>query len=189
MGAAMRRPAGNGIRPSPRQEFFARALIWFYVLGTLASVVLWIMLRRNPERLVWFELIFTLTNVPVSGSLLSIVLLAITSRLLIGRKRAGLVIAAVFQGMAILGGLFVFGALAAYPEEIPIAEDLWSWHFLFGPGVDIVASLIGIPLLWACWWARRSFRGGCAADPGWPWAPAWRPARCSRSPSPGSACG
>lgn len=146
-------------RPTARQELFARGLIWLHVLGILASLVLWAMFHRGPVRMTWFELFFTFLNVPVSGSPVSIVLLALMARLLVGRKRAGLVVVAIFQVLALLAAVAAVTAIAVFPEDFPEALDFWSWHFISGLGIDILASVPGVLMLAGCWWARASFPG------------------------------
>ena len=146
-------------RPTARQELFARGLIWLHVVGILASLVLWVMFHRGPVRMTWFELFFTFLNVPVSGSPVSIVLLTLMARLLVGRKRAGLVVVAIFQVLALLAAVAAVTAIAVFPEDVPEALDVWSWHFISGLGLDILASIPGVLLLAGCWWARPSFPG------------------------------
>lgn len=156
---ARRQILAGTVRPTPRQELFARVLIWVHVLSIIASIVLWVMFRRHPERLAGFELPLLLINIPVSGSLVSIVLLAITARLLIGRKRAGLGLVAFFQALAVVAGLSLLAAVVVYPDVLPPALDIWSVRFLMGPGVDIASSLVGLIMVWLCWWARPAFPG------------------------------
>lgn len=154
------RPKRPGPPPTAGQELFARALIWAYVFGVVASIVLWVLVHRRYARLNWVEVLYWLVNIPVSGSLLSIVLLALTTRMLVGRKRAGLGVVAFFQLLGLVAAVGGIAQLAAFPETVSeVFDDVWSLRFLLGPGLDLLAGVVGALLLWACWWVRRSFPG------------------------------
>ncbi len=156
------RPPGSrgAVRPSRGQEIFARVLIWLHVLGVLSSLVTWVLWHRKFYRTSWVEGFYWLLNIPVSGTVLSIVLLALTARMLIGRKRAGLAIVAFFQVLGVVGAAATIAELVLVPDAaVEVFEDVWSARFLLGAGLDIVAGLVGVLGLAALWWVRPSFPG------------------------------
>jgi lysyl-tRNA synthetase class 2 len=138
------------MRPSrlagPASPRAARALTLTYGIATVVALVL-VLLVHRASRPGLGELVFSLLNVPVAPSFVSLVVLALTTRALVGRKRTGLWLVAAFQVVGV--GL---GLVALVPRNAPMIVSLWRTHGAFGRGVDIAG--IGIGLV-ALWWLRR----------------------------------
>ncbi|MDO5710173.1 MAG: bifunctional lysylphosphatidylglycerol synthetase/lysine--tRNA ligase LysX [Micrococcales bacterium] len=152
------RASRSNSAPGPRQEFCARTITWLYALGGLSSVFLWLLdhgTRREHGSFV--ELLFSFLNVPVSDSLVSIVLLVLSARMLVGRKRVGLAVVAGFQVVGIAVGAMTLLRVTTYTG--PEILDPWSDRFLLGPGLDIAGIASGVFVLGLCWWCRPAFPG------------------------------
>jgi len=138
-----------------RQEIVARVLVWTYAVATVATVFLWLFEHWGRRHVSWPEILFQFINVPASNSAISVVVLALITRALVGRKRVGLVAVALFQ---------VFGMLTALQVAYLLFTDAditWphgGWWFALAL-VDLGAMAPAIVILGLCWWARPAFPG------------------------------
>ncbi|WP_082043699.1 bifunctional lysylphosphatidylglycerol synthetase/lysine--tRNA ligase LysX [Mobilicoccus massiliensis] len=140
---------------TPRQELVARVIVWAYALAAVMSLFLWLVERWGRRHASWVELTFTFLNLPVSNSLVSVVILALMTRALLGRKRIGLIAVAFFEVVGVLIGLQVLYALMSGHRELHLWGD---WRFL-GPLLDLGAIVPAVLILWVCWWVRPAFPG------------------------------
>lgn len=132
----------------------ARAVTGTYGLGLLVAAVLWLVTLGRTHRNSWLEIVFGLLNVPVGRSLVSVVVLGLITRALVGRKRVGLIAVAAFQVAGIYLGLVAAGRLAAAP-----AVSSWQSRETFGQVLDAASSVIAVLALWWLWRIRAAFPG------------------------------
>ena len=131
----------------------ARALSTIYAAGTFAAALL-VLLAADARRPTLIEQLFGLINVPVSSSLLSVVVLALVTRALIARKRVGLALVALFQAIGIAVGIATL-----IPREDHPLLDLWQSRGNFGRFLDIASILTGLVALFWLFTIRRGFPG------------------------------
>ncbi|WP_068398207.1 bifunctional lysylphosphatidylglycerol synthetase/lysine--tRNA ligase LysX [Kribbia dieselivorans] len=131
----------------------ARALSTIYAVATAVALIL-TLLSSGLHGTTWAERAFGLLNVPVAQSLLSVVVLALTSRALIARKRVGLVLVAAFQVIGI-----VLGLAALLPRGSTGWFEVWQSRTGFGRALDVAAVVTGLFALWMLWRVRGEFRG------------------------------
>lgn len=131
----------------------ARALSTLCAVATAVALVL-TLLSTGLHGTTLAERVFGLLNVPVAPSLVSVVVLALTSRALIARKRVGLVLVAAFQVIGILLGL-----AALLPRGSTGWFDVWQSRTGFGRALDLAAVVTGVFALWMLWRVRGDFRG------------------------------
>ncbi|MGO4596403.1 bifunctional lysylphosphatidylglycerol synthetase/lysine--tRNA ligase LysX [Terrabacter sp. 2RAF25] len=130
--------------PAPHRS--ARLLTGLYALATLVALLLTLLARRRPGP-VPGEAVFGLLNVPVARTFVSVVVLALVTRALIGRKRIGLWLVALFQVL----GLYV-GVVALVPAaRLPLVR-MWESRGDLGRGLDIASMVVAVAVLW---WLRR----------------------------------
>lgn len=154
-GTAARDVSLRGTQVSARQELVARIFTWVAALGAFTSVALWVIQfwgRRHPS---WLELTFTFLNIPVSNSLISVVILFLMLRALVGRKRLGLVAVAFFQIIGVLVGVEVLTGIAGRGDT----PRIWGDWRLLGPLLDMGAVVPALIILGLCWWVRPAFPG------------------------------
>ncbi|NUO33826.1 MAG: DUF2156 domain-containing protein, partial [Dermatophilaceae bacterium] len=137
--------------PAPHRS--ARLLTGLYAAATVVALVLTLVARRRPEP-VEFEAVFGLLNVPVARTFVSVVVLALVTRALLGRKRIGLWLAALFQVL----GLYV-GVVALVPAaRLPLVR-MWESRGDLGRGLDIAAMVVAVAALWWLHRIRAEFTG------------------------------
>jgi lysyl-tRNA synthetase class 2 len=144
---ATRRPVDPG---SPRA---ARVLTATYALATAAALLLALTHRHRPGPTP-VEAVFGLLNIPVAPSVVSVVVLGITTRALLGRKRIGLWLVAAFQGLGVLIGLLAVLPLRHHPF-------VWMWETRgdLGRVVDAAGILVALGAGWWLWRLRGQFTG------------------------------
>jgi lysyl-tRNA synthetase, class II len=140
-------------RRSRRLERGARVLTWTYASAAVLALLLWL-LRWNAHRPTWLEMVFGLFNVPLFGSLVSFVVLALITRALIGRKRVGLIAAAAFQLLGMYLGVVALARLTFKPV---LAQ--WGSHRLLNHWLDVASLIIGGLILAGLWLLRPAFPG------------------------------
>ncbi|MDN5777744.1 MAG: bifunctional lysylphosphatidylglycerol synthetase/lysine--tRNA ligase LysX [Humibacillus sp.] len=121
-------------------------------MATFIAVVLTLGVRRS-YRPSGAELFFGLLNVPVAPTVVSVVMLGLTTRALLGRKRVGLWLVAAFQ---ILG--IVLGAVELLRAQLPL-DELWETRGSLGRGLDTAAMGVAFIALWWLWRVRSQFTG------------------------------
>lgn len=153
-------PARRGVgRRSPeaterRIQRAARIVTACYALGVLSAMYLWIRTLWHGHREAWLENGFGLFNIPVTPSLVSVVVLALCTWSMVGRKRVGVAAVMVFQ---ILGAyLGLAGALRMV--HAPALNALYT-RSDFGSIVDGSSVLVGLALVAWLWSIRRAFPG------------------------------
>ena len=140
---------GPVVRGRPRA---ARTIGTIYAAAAVSALLLLLFSRSRRPSLV--ELAFGLINVPVNASLLSAVVLGVTARALLARKRAGLVVVAAFQVIGI-----VLGLVTLLPRQSIGWLALWQSRTTFGRTLDVIAVAIGALALWWLWRVRGEFPG------------------------------
>jgi lysyl-tRNA synthetase class 2 len=136
----------------PGRERAARLLIACYALATPVAFVLWLTGRWHIPDPHWLEAAFSLLNVPVAPSLVSIVLLALITLTLVARKRFGLWMVALTQ----ISGMYLGIAVLL---RLPWSPDAGGWdsvHRLYRV-LDIASLPLGAVILVVLWWLRREF--------------------------------
>ena len=131
----------------------ARLLTSAWALATVCASVLVLFVAKD-VRPSAVERFFALVNVPVAPTLLSVVVLLLTTRALLARKRAGLLAAAAFQVVGIVVGL-----VALLPRPTGGWVELWQSRGGLGRILDVLAIITGtIGLAWL-WRLRGRFTG------------------------------
>ena len=138
---------------APAPQHPARLLTGVYALATLVALVLTVLARRRPHPLLGEE-VFGLVNVPVAPTVVSVVVLALATRALLGRKRIGLWFVAAFQVLGIYLGL----AALAPGLRLPFAR-MWESRGDLGRGLDVVAMGVATVALGWLWRTRNDFTG------------------------------
>lgn len=147
-GRRHRRP-----EPTPAQERWARILTWLYAVATLTAVVLWLArLAGFPSRLP-VVVAFGALNIPLTPSLVSIVVLALVTGALLRRRRVALMLLAVF---AVLG-LLVSAAILAELWGRPAGDRPAAAALAVGTAVELIGIVASVLTLWLVWWVRPAF--------------------------------
>ena len=144
---------GTRTSGTPARHRPARLVTGVYALATFVALVLTVMARGRPHPLLWEEL-FGVVNVPVAPTVVSVVVLALATRALLGRKRIGLWFVAAFQVL----GLYVGLVELAPALRLPLTR-MWESRGDLGRGLDTVAMVAAVLVLWALWRIRHDFTG------------------------------
>lgn len=126
-------------------------LTWLYASATAVAAVLWLarLAGRGTQVPV---VVFGALNVPLTPSLVSVVVLALVTGALLRRLRVAIWLLAVF---AVLGLLASVAVLAEWWEPFPIrgpeAEQGW------GTVLEVTGILVSLATLWLVWWVRPAF--------------------------------
>ena len=91
---------------------------------------------------------------PVAATFVSVVVLALATRALWGRKRIGLWFVAVFQALGIYLGI----AELLPGAQLPLSE-MWETRGDLGRGLDTVSMVVAVVALWWLWRIRGEFTG------------------------------
>lgn len=135
-----------------RRERWARLLIGVYLLAAAVSALSWIAQRVPRQRLTPPEIVFGALNVPLSPSLVSVVVLLLVSGSLLNRKRLALWAVGVFQ---VVGGLIsVRDLVRLLTRSHPV--PIWApWGLAVAEQVLLVLlSIVGV---WLVAWLRPAF--------------------------------
>lgn len=131
-----------------------RILTTIYGLATLTSLFLALLLRFTERHPTLLETFFGLLNVPVARSWVSVVVLALATRALLGRKRFALWLVAIFQAYAAFLGIIALLHFARMPILVP-----WSAHTEVGRVFDVISLGVAVFALWWLWHIRSAFPG------------------------------
>lgn len=139
---------------SARSERFARLLNTVYAVSAIVAFAGWVTSPLHANRgFFWWEIVFGLFNLPVSHSLLSVVVLIVVASSLLKRKRAGLYAAMFFQLVGILYGILT---IVSFQDFEYLASGLRPAD-LFLPALDLFGFVVGIVLTIFMWRARASY--------------------------------
>jgi len=142
--------SGSAHRPTPLRS--ARLLTGLYALATVVALFLTLFDRRQGST-VGGE-VFGLLNVPVAPTFVSVIVLALVTRALLGRKRIGLWLVALFQFLGIY-----LGTVELIPVTgLPLSE-LWETRGDVGRGLDVAAIGVALVVLWWLTRLRHEFTG------------------------------
>ena len=138
---------------SPATGRAARMLTALYALSTLVAIFVWAGSpeSHNPGR---FVLLLDTLNLPVSHSLVSVVVCALVTQALVGRKRLGWWFVVGFQ----LLGLYLSVQELLTTDPAPA----WApWRLQTGSGrwLDVVSLVLTPLILWWLWRIRAAFSG------------------------------
>ncbi|GAB3071520.1 bifunctional lysylphosphatidylglycerol synthetase/lysine--tRNA ligase LysX [Intrasporangium mesophilum] len=136
---------GKRVAASPPRHRSARLLTAILAVATFAAVLLAVF-DRGPHRPGLAELFFGLLNIPVAPTLLSVVVLALVTRALLGRKRIGLWAVVAFQ----VAGIYL-GIVALLPSAPLPFDELWDTRGDFSRGLEVAAMVVAIAMLWWLW--------------------------------------
>lgn len=118
----------------PAGERLARVLTWVRTLAAVVAVALWILRITGPLTVVPV-IVFEALNIPVTPSLVSVILVALVAAALMRRMRLALVAVMVFS---------VFGTTVS----LLILTDNWIWnastHGMFPYAVHMIIEATGI---------------------------------------------
>ena len=148
---------GTARRPGPAYApgvgRAARMLTALYAFATLIALVVWAEAPEphHPGRVV---LLLDALNLPVGHSLVSVVVCALVTRALVGRKRMGWYAVVAFQ----LLGFYLSAEELLAPDRAP-AWAPWLWQTDAGQALDVVALVLTPFLLWGLWRIRGAFSG------------------------------
>ncbi|MEO5744750.1 MAG: bifunctional lysylphosphatidylglycerol synthetase/lysine--tRNA ligase LysX [Terracoccus sp.] len=131
----------------------ARWLTGLYAAATVGALLLTLFGRRAPSP-TRVENVFGLLNIPVTSSFVSVVVLALITRALMGRKRVALWLVALFQ---------VFGIYLGIVEDLLGREyavsELWRTRGEAGPVLDAASVVLALVALGWLWRLRHQFTG------------------------------
>ena len=131
----------------------ARLLTGLYALATFVALMITLLDRRR-EHPTLAEQVFGLLNIPVAPTFVSVVVLALATRALLGRKRVALWFVAAFQ----LFGIYV-GFVALVPSaRVPLTE-MWVSRGGLGRGLDVISTVVAALALFWLWRTRNEFTG------------------------------
>ncbi|MEO7446748.1 MAG: bifunctional lysylphosphatidylglycerol synthetase/lysine--tRNA ligase LysX [Humibacillus sp.] len=140
----------RGLPASPRP---ARLLTGVYASATLVALLLTLFARRGPQP-GFLDQAYGVVNVPVAPTFVSVVVLGLMTRALMGRKRIGLWLVAAFQ---------VFGLYLGVVEQIPgrlfPMSELWRTRGDLGRVVDAASVVLAVVALVWLWRLRHHFTG------------------------------
>ena len=125
----------------------ARMVTAAYGAAAATSLVLLLLTLGRPHHISWVEDAFGLLNIPVSRSLVAVVVLAMVTRALLARQRLGLAAVALFQ----VAGIYLGIASLLRVTPFPALSD-WQARGTFGAVLDVGAAVIGVAAL--VWLAR-----------------------------------
>ncbi len=145
--------ADPGVSPTSTPQRLARWLTALYAAATVVAAGLTLFGRQHRGAHVW-EMAFGLANVPLAANFLSVVVLAVVTRMLVTRKRLALFLVGFFQ----LVGLYV-AVLAFVPGEPRLPVGLWQATGTLGRAQDVLGGFVAVLLLFLLWRGRRAFRG------------------------------
>ncbi len=131
----------------------ARLLTGIYASATVVALLLTLFVRRGPQPGV-VDQAYGILNVPVAPTFVSVVVLGLMTRALMGRKRIGLWLVAAFQ----LFGLYL-GLAEQVPRRILPMSELWRTRGDLGRVVDAVSVLLAVAALVWLWGLRGHFTG------------------------------
>ena len=144
---------GTRIFRTPAPHRPARLVTGLYALATVVALALTLFARSRPHPTLGEE-VFGLLNVPVAATFVSVVVLALATRALWGRKRIGLWFVAVFQALGIYLGI----AELLPGAQLPLSE-MWETRGDLGRGLDTVSMVVAVVALWWLWRIRGEFTG------------------------------
>jgi len=137
--------------PAPHRP--ARLVTGLYAVATVVAFALTLFARSHTHPTLAEE-VFGLLNVPVGATFVSVVVLALATRALWGRKRIGLWFVAVFQAFGIY-----LGVAEMLPRvRLPLSE-MWETRGDLGRGLDTVSMVVAVIALWWLWRIRDEFTG------------------------------
>ncbi len=143
----------TGPRGLPASARPARLLTGVYASATVVALLLTVFARRGPEPGL-LDQAYGVINVPVAPTFVSVVVLGLMTRALMGRKRVGLWLVAVFQ---------VFGLYLGVVEQIPgrlfPMSELWRTRGDLGRVVDAASVALAVVALVWLWRLRHHFTG------------------------------
>ena len=148
---------------NPGKERWAKLIVWVYAVACVLSVVLWVAHLLRPSLAYWPTMVLGALNIPVSPSLVSVVVLVLLTGALLRRKRVALVIVALFE----LAGLLISTGILAW---------VWGFDLELAPNpplasVDVALEVLGVVVavaaLWLSWWVREAFPAAPGPAPAW----------------------
>lgn len=131
-----------------RRHRWALWIIWGYAIAAVSAVLL--VLFRRVGRSTGFtipEFLFSVLNVPLSTSLVSLALLIVITGALLRRKRVALVIVAIFQVVGALLSILIVWAILLKPSIASTGAPVWREDLavaanILSPVVAVVALVI-----------------------------------------------
>lgn len=136
------------------QHRVARGLTGVYAAGAFTAVALWLLVRGRGHGSSWAETGFGILNVPVGRSLVSVVVMVLITRALLGRKRIGLVALAAFQVLGMYLGAVALGRWVGAPVWAS-----WSSRGTLSAALDVVSLLVALAVLVLAYRVRGAFAG------------------------------
>lgn len=133
-------------------EIIARWVIGIYSFGTALTLMSWILspLHRGRSS-TWWELTFTYLNVPVSRSLVSVIVMALITVNLVKRRRAALNAVVTFEILGVLASIPLVAKV--FSSENTLKTLLHSYN----PILDILSIVVGIVSIFFLFHARHAF--------------------------------
>ncbi len=127
--------------------------MWVYALASVLAVLLWAVHLLRPSFTHWPTVVMGALNVPVSPSLVSVVVLVLLTGALLRRKRVALLVVALFE----LGGLLVSSVILvrAWGSGASAAPTRLSGGLHVG--LEILGVVVAVAALWLSWWVREAF--------------------------------
>ncbi|UYG17514.1 bifunctional lysylphosphatidylglycerol synthetase/lysine--tRNA ligase LysX [Brachybacterium huguangmaarense] len=144
-----------------RLRHWAMAIIWVHAIAAASAVILVLFGRLGSARGITIpEFLFSVLNVPLFPSIVSVVLLGLITGALIRRKRIALWIVAIFQvGGGLLSALVVV-ALATH--LVQLSELGRAWHLWLALIANALSPLVAVAALALLWRVRSLFPGRLA---------------------------
>ena len=137
----------------PGKERWAKLIVWVYALACVLSMALWAAHLLRPSFAYWPTVLLGTLNVPVSPSLVSVVVLVLLTGALLRRKRVALVVVALFEAAGLLVSAGVLARRWGFgPQPVPkpplAAVDV---------ALEVLGVVVAVAALWLCWWVREAF--------------------------------
>ena len=145
----------------PRGHAWALALVWIHAIAAVSAVVLLVFGRiGRPTGLTIPEFLFSVLNVPLFPSFVSVALLGLVTGALLRRKRIALWIVGALQALGGLWSVFVVIALTRHADRIPV--DIEPWRRLLGIAGNALSPLVAVLAIILLVRVRRQFPGRLA---------------------------
>lgn len=140
------------VRLKAHDDRIARWIVGIYCAGTVIALLAWVLSPFRKGRMhTWWELLFSYLNVPVSHSLVSVIIMIVLTSSLIKRRRVALWAVMIFEVLGIVMSLPAMATLISNDHALSALTHAYN------PIMDTLSVIVGIISLFFIWAARSAF--------------------------------